>query len=89
MQDKQRKDELAQALGRVVKTLRSEANISARALSYGINMSKTTLLLAEQGKLDPRLSTFCNLAEAFYKTPEELMGLVVGELPEKWFQGEE
>ncbi|MCM1338200.1 MAG: helix-turn-helix domain-containing protein [Muribaculaceae bacterium] len=89
MQDKQRKDELKQALGKVIQELRKDTNISARALSYGTNMSKTTLLLAEQGKLDPRLSTFCNLAEAFYKTPDELMGLIINELPEKWFQGEE
>lgn len=88
MQDKQRKQELSQALGRVIKNLRKDANISARALSYGINMSKTTLLLAEQGKLDPQLSTFCNLAEAFYKSPEELMNLIQKELPEKWFQNE-
>jgi len=88
MQDKQKKKELSEALGRVIKTLRKETNISARALSYGINMSKTTLLLAEHGKLDPQLSTFCNLAEAFYKTPNELMTLVINELPEKWFQNE-
>ena len=88
MQDKQRKQELSQALGKVIKNLRKDSKVSARALSYSLNMSKTTLLLAEQGKLDPQLSTFCNLAEAFYKTPEEFMTLVVKELPEKWFQGE-
>ena len=53
-----------------------------------MNISKTTVLQAEQGKLDPQISTFCRLAEAFYKTPDELMRLVLAELPPKWFQNE-
>ncbi len=88
MQEQTRKKELSEALGRVVSRLRSEANISARSLAYGINMSKTTLLLTERGKLDPQLSTFCKLAEAFYKKPDELMKLVIDELPENWFQND-
>ena len=88
MQDPTRKKELSLALGRVVHKLREDANLSARAVAYGMNMSKTTLLLTEQGKLDPQLSTFCKLAEAFYKKPDELLRLVINDLPEKWFQNE-
>ncbi len=88
MQDKKRKQELSTALGRVITKLRQEANISARSIAYDMNISKTTVLQAEQGKLDPQISTFCRLAEAFYKTPDELMRLVLAELPQKWFQNE-
>lgn len=84
MQVDERKKELAEALGRVVKKLRQNANLSARSIACGMNMSKTTLLLAEQGKLDPQMSTFCKLAEAFYLKPEEMISLVMKELPEQW-----
>ncbi|MBQ8459223.1 helix-turn-helix transcriptional regulator [bacterium] len=88
MQDGTRKKELSEALGRVVSRLRQEANLSARSVAYGMNMSKTTLLLAEQGRLDPQISTFCKFAEAFYKKPDELMKMVMSELSENWFQSE-
>lgn len=54
-----------------------------------MNISKTTVLLAEKGKLDPQLSTFFKLSEAFYKQPDEMLRLVMKELPSKWFQNEE
>lgn len=88
MQEQTQKQELSAALGKVITRLRKEANLSARSVAYDMNMSKTTILLAEQGKLDPQLSTFCKLADAFYKTPDELMKLVMAELPEKWFQND-
>ncbi len=88
MQDKVKKQELSEALGRVISRLKKDSNLSARTLAYGINLSKTTILLAEQGKLDPQLSTFFKLSEAFYKKPDEMMRLVVKELPKSWFQND-
>lgn len=89
MQDKKKKQELAAALGKVVSRLKREGNLSARTVAYEMNISKTTVLLAEQGKLDPQLSTFVKLSEAFYMQPDEMMRLVLEELPPKWFQSEE
>lgn len=89
MQDKAKKQELAAALGKVVSKLKQEAKLSARTISYEMNISKTTVLLAEKGKLDPQLSTFFKLSEAFYKQPDEMLKLVIKELPSKWFQNEE
>jgi len=88
MQEVDRKKELSMALGRVITKLRKESNLSARAVAYGVNLSKTTLLLAEQGKLDPQLSTFCRISDAFYKQPNELFSLVMSELPQNWFQND-
>lgn len=84
MQEEDRKQEFIQALGRVIKKLRADTKRSARAISYEINISKTTLLLAESGKLDPQISTFCKLAEAFYISPDRLLKMVYEELPENW-----
>ena len=80
-QDK--KKEFTQALGRVVTRLRTESKRSARSIAYEINLSKTTLLLAESGGLDPQITTFCRIAEAFYLKPEKLLQMVY-ELPENW-----
>lgn len=88
MQAKQQKVELSNALGRVITKLRKQSNISARALVYGTNLAKTSLLLAEKGKLDPQLSTFFKIAEIFYKTPDELMKMVIDELPSDWFSND-
>lgn len=88
MQDKKRKDILSQALGSVILRLRKETKLSARSLACGMMMSKTTLLLAEKGKLDPQLSTFFSLADAFYVKPNDLVSMVMEELPENWFQSE-
>ena len=88
MQDSTKKQELSAAFGRVVSKLKKEANISARTLAYGVNISKTTILLAEQGKLDPQISTFFKISEAFYLQPDEMTKLVIKELPPKWFQNE-
>lgn len=84
MQHLNMKKELSIALGKVIKRLRDENNQSSRNIAYGVNLSKTTLLLAEKGQLDPQLSTFCKLATAFYKTPTEFINLVINELPFKW-----
>lgn len=81
-QDK--KKEFMQALGRVISKLREKSNRSARSIAYEINMSKTTLLLSESGKLDPQITTFCRIAEAFYIKPEKLLQMVYEELPENW-----
>lgn len=81
-QDK--KKEFIQALGSVIKRLRTQSKRSARSIAYEINLSKTTLLLTEAGKLDPQITTLCKLAEAFYIKPEELLKMVYEELPPNW-----
>ncbi len=82
-QDDKRK-EFTNALGRVVKKLRSQSKRSARSIAYEINLSKTTLLLTESGKLDPQMTTFCKLSEAFYIPPDQLLKMVYDELPKNW-----
>ncbi len=80
----EKRRELSAALGKAVAKLRKQAKHSARSISYESELSKTTILLIEQGKLDPQLSTFCRLAEAFYIKPSELMELIQKELPSEW-----
>lgn len=80
--DKQK--EFVLALGKVMKKLRAESKRSARSIAYEINISKTTLLLAESGQLDPQITTFCKLSEAFYIQPGKLLKMVYDELPENW-----
>lgn len=84
MQQKDKKQEFINAFGRVIKKLREESKRSARSISYEINISKTTLLLAETGNLDPQITTFCKLAEAFYIPPERLLKMIYEELPNDW-----
>ncbi len=73
-----------EALGRVILNLRHNAKLSAREAAYSIELSKTTLLLAEQGKLDPQITTFCRIAEAFNLKSSELLILIEKELPDNW-----
>lgn len=84
-----KKKEFLQAFGRVMSKLRSDSKRSARSVSYDINMSKTTLLLSESGKLDPQLTTFCRIAEAYYLKPEKLLQMIYEELPENWTMTED
>ena len=84
MQTKDKKQEFIQAFGRAIKKLREESKRSAHSISYEINLSKTTLLLAETGKLDPQITTFCKLSEAFYIPPDKLLKMVYEELPKDW-----
>ncbi len=79
-----KKQEFQQALGRVITKLQEKSNRSARSIAYEIDISKTTLLLAQKGKLDPQITTFCKLAEAFYITPYELLKMVYHELTPHW-----
>jgi len=72
------------ALGIALSKLRKKNGLSSRAVAYSVDMSKTTILLAEKGELDPQLSTFCKIAEAFYITPVDLMNMVFNELPKSW-----
>ncbi len=81
---KDKNKKFIQAFGRVLARLHTESKRSARSIAYEINMSKTTLLLAEAGKLDPQITTFCKIAEAFYIKPEQLLKMVYEELPENW-----
>ena len=81
---KDKNKEFIQAFGRVLAKLHTESKRSARSIAYEINMSKTTLLLAENGKLDPQITTFCKIAEAFYLKPENLLQMIYKELPENW-----
>ena len=69
--------------------LRADSKRSARSVAYDINMSKTTLLLSETGKLDPQITTFCRIAEAYYLKPEKLMQMIYEELPENWTMTED
>lgn len=71
-------------LGQVIKKLRTDNNLSVRATAYSIDLSKTTILLAENGSLDPQITTFCRLAEAFNLKPSELLNMIENELPANW-----
>lgn len=79
-----KKKEFLQALGKVISKLRAESKRSARSVAYDVNLSKTTLLLSEAGQLDPQITTFCKIAEAYYLKPEVLLKMVYEELPEDW-----
>lgn len=81
---KNKKLEFMTAMGKVLTKLRAENNLSARAVALETNMSKTTLLLAESGKLDTQITTFCKIAEAFYIKPDKLLQMIYEELPEGW-----
>lgn len=84
-----KKKEFLQAFGRVMSKLRADSKRSARSVAYDINMSKTTLLLSETGKLDPQITTFCRIAEAYYLKPEKLLQMIYEELPENWTMTED
>ncbi len=79
-----KKKEFSQAFGRVIAKLRAQTKRSARSVAYDINISKTTLLIAESGELDPQISTFIKIAEAYYLKPETVMQMIYEELPENW-----
>lgn len=77
-----------EAMGRVIQKLRKEANLSSRAVAYSIELSKTTILLAQKGELDPQMTTFCKIAEAFNLKPSEFLSLIEKELPPNWVLSE-
>ena len=79
-----KREEFSQAFGKVVLKLREKSKRSARSVSNEIELSKTTLLLVEKGRLDPQISTFCRIAEAYYVKPDELLKMVYDELPSDW-----
>lgn len=79
-----KKQEFQEALGRVITNLHDDTKRSARSIAYETDMSKTTILLARKGLLDPQLSTFCKLAEAFYVPPYKLLEMVYNELSPHW-----
>lgn len=72
------------ALGEVISKLRQDSKLSARTVACSIELSKTTLLLAEKGLLDPQLTTFCRIAEAYNLSPSKLLKMVENKLPENW-----
>lgn len=72
------------ALGKVISKFRAESKRSARSVAYDVNLSKTTLLLSEAGQLDPQITTFCKIAEAYYLKPETLLKMIYDELPQDW-----
>ena len=82
--EKIKKKTFNKAFARVLTKLQTSSNLSARAVSYSVDISKTTFLLAKKGELDPQLSTFCKFAEAFNLKPSELLKMVEDELPENW-----
>lgn len=73
-----------EAFGKVIFKLRNVSNLSVRTVACSIELSKTTLLLAEKGKLDPQITTFCRIAEAYNIKPSELMSMIEKELPVGW-----
>ena len=82
--DTEKREMFKQALGKVLLKLRKKNKLSARSVAYSVDISKTTVLLAEKGELDPQISTFCKIAEAFYIKPEKLMQMIFQELPNGW-----
>ena len=74
--DKEKRKIFKQALGKVFIKLREKNKLSARSVAYSVDISKTTVLLAEKGELDPQISTFCKIAEAFFIKPEKLLRLL-------------
>ncbi len=79
-----KKKEFTEALGKVLSQLQKQSNRSVRSIAYEMDMSKTTLLLSEKGLLDPQMTTFCKIAEAFYIKPDKLLQMVYNELPKDW-----
>ena len=86
--DNSKKKIFTTALGKAITRLKEKSKLSSRALAYSIDLSKTTILLAEKGKLDPQLSTFCKIAEAFNIEPSDLMLMVKKELPKNFTFGD-
>ena len=82
--DTEKREMFKLALGKVLLKLRKKNKLSARSVAYSVDISKTTILLAEKGELDPQISTFCKIAEAFYIKPEKLMQMIFQELPNGW-----
>ncbi len=82
--NKQKKKELANALAIAVKELRLSTKKSVYAFTNEVDITKATILRAEKAVLDPQLSTFCRIANAFNLKPSELMSMVESELPEGW-----
>ena len=76
-----KKEIFTKALGKTILKLKKDLNLSSRAIAYSIDLSKTTILLAEKGKLDPQITTFCKIAEAFNVEPSDLLKMVKKELP--------
>jgi len=81
---KEKKKIFNNVMGHVIRKLRQDSNLSARTTAYSIEMSKTTILLAENGALDPQITTFCKIAEAFNIKPSELLIMIEKELPDNW-----
>ena len=67
--ERDKKDIFNETFGKILTKLQNENKLSARAISYGIDISKTTFLLAKNGQLNPQMITFCKLAEAFNLKP--------------------
>ncbi len=51
-------------LGQTLKKLRKDSNLSARAVAYSIEISKTTILQAENGTLDPQLTNILQISRS-------------------------
>ena len=86
--DNSKKKIFTKALGKTISKLKASAGLSSRALAYSMDLSKTTILLAEKGMLDPQMTTFCKIAEAFNIEPSDLMIMVKKELPKNFTFGD-
>lgn len=67
------KKQLQLALGKVIKNLRSESNISQIELSERGKFNRTYVSDLERGKKQASLSTIIRLSNAFGIQPSELM----------------
>lgn len=86
--DNSKKEIFTKALGKTLSKLKDNVGLSSRALAYSMDLSKTTILLAEKGMLDPQMTTFCKIAEAFNIEPSDLMIMVKKELPKNFTFGD-
>lgn len=68
------------ALGRVVKNLRKQANLSQGELAERADLDRTYISLLERGERSPKLPTFFAVARGLKIEPAELTALVSHEL---------
>lgn len=72
--------ELAQALGRVVRRLRTEQGYSQENFAFEAGIHRTFMGMIERGQRNVTLSTVFRLAAGLKITASELIGLVESEL---------
>lgn len=66
-------EELLDKLGKRIKQLRKEKNLSQIALAVELNYEKSNMSRLESGRVDPRLTTLNSVARAFDIPLSELL----------------